>query len=493
MLRGCLGLLVLLGVGEGLAFAQSAPPALLPDATALGDTPGAPAAPDGSGATDQRTEGDGTAKADTTEKADRTDGAGKQPAAADGQKTGQQQDCQTNQQPPPQLSPEEQARLELGRTHRGPCERIFVRGGYLMWWMQDAPASGALVTTGPVGAGGVLGQPGTQALYGESPFNFGMHPGIWVDGGIWLGECRQWGVGLGGFILERQGLGAAFVSDAAGAPLLARPFQNAITNLPSSLTIAAPGVASGAIAVTTDTRFAGGEANLLRNLAHTSYFDVRVLAGFRYLDLTDNLQVLTNSTLLADVPPQLTPNAPTRFPTGTSISIADRFTTRNQLYLGQVGGQIEWGRGPFYVSLQGKVGLGPNHQRSRILGSTTVVTPDQTVTTTPGGLLAVPRTTALPGGNFGRHTTNWFVIVPEVGIDIGVDVTRNLRLAVGYNFLYVNSVVRPGSQVNNVVNPNLVPSSLSFGSPSGPGQPTVLTGQDDFWVHGVRFMLELRF
>ena len=120
---------------------------------------------------------------------------------------------------------------------------------------------------------------------------------------------------------------------------------------------------------------------------------------------------------------------------GTNISVADRFTTRNQLYLGQIGGQVEWGRGPVYVSLQGKVGLGPNHERSRILGSTTVVTPAQAVTTNSGGLLAVPGTAALPGGNFGRHTTNWFVIVPEVGIDIGVDVTRHLRLSAGYPLL----------------------------------------------------------
>jgi hypothetical protein len=178
---------------------------------------------------------------------------------------------------------------------------------------------------------------------------------------------------------------------------------------------------------------------------------------------------------------------------GTVQEIADRFTTRNQAYLGQVGAQLEWSRGPFFVDLLGKVGLGPNHERVRNLGSTTTMVPGGPTTFAQGGVLAVPGTPLVPGGNFGTHTTNWFVIVPEVGVTGGVDVGSHLRLSAGYSFLYINSVARPGTQVNRLVNPVLVPSSNVGISPSGPGQPNVITKQDDFWVHGLRFMLEFRF
>ena len=51
-------------------------------------------------------------------------------------------------------------------------------------------------------------------------------------------------------------------------------------------------------------------------------------------------------------------------------------------------------------------------------------------------------------GNLGRYTTNRFIVVPEVGIEAGLYVTSHIRLAVGYNFLYMTDVARPGRQVD---------------------------------------------
>ena len=83
--------------------------------------------------------------------------------------------------------------------------------------------------------------------------------------------------------------------------------------------------------------------------------------------------------------------------------------------------------------------------------------------------------------------------MPEVGLDVGLQVTDHLRLSAGYSFLYINNVIRPGNQVNLNVNPSLVPSATAFGSPSGAGQPSVLTKTEDFWAHGLRVMIEFRF
>jgi hypothetical protein len=53
---------------------------------------------------------------------------------------------------------------------------------------------------------------------------------------------------------------------------------------------------------------------------------------------------------------------------------------------------------------------------------------------------------------------------------------------VGYDFLFWNDVVRPGSQIDPVVNPNLLPPTI----PGGPNRPAPHTGSTvDLSVHGV--------
>ncbi|MCI0457140.1 MAG: BBP7 family outer membrane beta-barrel protein [Gemmataceae bacterium] len=483
MLRGSLALLVLLGVGEGLASAQATlPPPSLPTAISQEPDPQGGQPPTTLGASPDASRG---TSRDEKGKGDQAAGQPSQPGtcgtAAQGQAT-QGQSC--GSEGGSQLSEEERQRAALRRHHSGPEDRIWVRGGFLLWWLQDAPAPGPLVTTGPAVSAGTLGNPDTTVLFGNDRFDFGDQPGVFLEGGVWLDECHHWGVSASAFLLERQSQGALFQSDGAGVPLLARPFTNAITTQESSLGVSVPGTAAGSIGITTNTQLWGAEANLIRSLQYTPEWDIQVLAGFRYLSLWDDLNIFHNQVLLQTTAGQ---------PAGLNQVVADRFTTRNQLYLGQVGGKIEWARGPVFVGLTGKVGLGPNHQRVRNLGSTTTTTPGVGSASFPGGLLAVPGTPVVPGGNQGVFTTNWFVVVPEVGVEVGLAITERLRVAAGYNFLFINNVARPGSQINRTINPALVPSSVAFGSPSGPGQPSPLTKQDDFWAHGVRVMLELRF
>ncbi|HYT91398.1 MAG TPA: BBP7 family outer membrane beta-barrel protein [Gemmataceae bacterium] len=410
----------------------------------------------------------------------------KQPAADPG-KQGQAQGCQNTQNQNTQNTQnqptEEEKRAALLRLdHSGPCESVWFKGGFLLWWLRSAPPTGPLVTTGGPNAG-ILNNPDTQILLGNDRFNFSGQTGITLEAGVWLDELHQWGLSASGFLLERTSQGTLFQSNAAGVPLLARPFTNVTKTTPSkedSLVVAAPGVAAGTINVWTNTQLWGAELNIFRNLVYTPQWNIHVLAGFRYLDLRDDLNIFQSST---------------RFTDGTT-EVADRFTTRNQLYLGEVGATFEWAQGPFIVDLWSKVGLGPNHERGRNLGETLLPGAANAV---PGGLLALPPTATLsskpglPVGNFGVHRTDWFVIVPEVGLDVGLQVTDHLRLSAGYSFLYINNVIRPGNQVNLNVNPSLVPSATAFGSPSGAGQPSVLTKTEDFWAHGLRVMIEFRF
>jgi hypothetical protein len=492
MLRGCVGLLALLGMGHGLAVAQSslpppAAPAILTGFDAPAGLPTQLPAPGDAG------------KPDPKQPAAPADAAAPKDQAAQPQASqSPQAACQNN----PNQAPNQDMQKALRRTHCGPPELVWLGAGFLLWWTENTPAPGPLVTTGPPGTGGLLGLPTTRTLFGTNRTGYGTTPGIWVDMGTWLDNCHQWGLQLAGFLLERQAQGVTFASDAAGNPLLARPvIFNTTGNPAASVVISQPAMTPGSVAavagtaaksgsidITQNLQFAGWELNLLRNLNYTPGWSFQVLGGFRYLDLYENLNISQSSLFLQSEP--ATSGLPTA---GTVQNIADRFTTRNQAYLGQVGADVAWTRGPFWVDLWGKVGMGPNHERVRILGSTTTMVPGGPTTIAQGGLLALPGTAVVPGGNFGTHTTNWFVVVPEVGANVGVNVGEHVRLSAGYSFLYINSVARPGTQVNRIVNPSLVPSLPAFGSSSGTGQPSVITKQDDFWVHGVRFTLELRF
>ena len=42
----------------------------------------------------------------------------------------------------------------------------------------------------------------------------------------------------------------------------------------------------------------------------------------------------------------------------------------------------------------------------------------------------------------------------------------------GYSFMYWSNVVRPGDQIDRNLNPNLIPTSATFGGPATPRQPT---------------------
>jgi hypothetical protein len=61
---------------------------------------------------------------------------------------------------------------------------------------------------------------------------------------------------------------------------------------------------------------------------------------------------------------------------------------------------------------------------------------------------------------------------------------------VGYNFLYWSNVIRPGNQVDRVINPNLLPPANGLG---GPNRPTFEFHGSDFWAQGVSFGLEFRY
>jgi len=104
----------------------------------------------------------------------------------------------------------------------------------------------------------------------------------------------------------------------------------------------------------------------------------------------------------------------------------------------------------------------------------------------PAGLLALAT-------NSGRSSRNDFAIVPEISANLGLRITERLTLFGGYSFMYWSSVVRPGDQIDRRLNPNLIPTSGTFGGPAIPALPAVPFRTTDYWAQGMMWGLEFRY
>ena len=84
-------------------------------------------------------------------------------------------------------------------------------------------------------------------------------------------------------------------------------------------------------------------------------------------------------------------------------------------------------------------------------------------------------------------------MVPEVKVQVGYDVTNNIRVFAGYDFLYVSDVVRPGNQIDPRVNFSQQAAPVGGGALVGPALPAAQFNHTDFWAHGVNVGLQFRY
>ncbi len=357
-------------------------------------------------------------------------------------------------------------KVDLKDDHIGPVDRFWFRGEYLHWWTRNGPLRSPLLITGD--------SSGT-VLLGNSDLDYGGQSGGRLTAGLWLDDLHQLGIEASAFALNRPTVSQAVSSDANGNPALARPFLSAsvpgANPTPSALTIAAPGLLTGGMSISSSSRLWGTEANFVRNLFDDLHLSGSLLFGFRYLSLEEDLQINQTSNVIAagNLDGLLSPFVGFASPG----SVSDSFRTQNYFYGGQIGGRLGWRQGIWAVDVETKVALGTNHEAVNILGSTTPAGAMQSI---PGGFLAL-------APNSGHQAANWFVVVPEVGVQVGCQLSRHWRAQVGYDFLYINSVVRPGNQVNPTVNPGFVPPAPLV--PAGPREPQPVFRQSDYWAHGI--------
>ena len=367
--------------------------------------------------------------------------------------------------------------------------RAWVTFDYLLGFSKSQNAAFPFVTTSAPLAGGVLGNTSTLVLHSRTDLGTDVTNGGRITAGFWRDEARRYGYYMSGFFTEYKSNVFATGSDSTGQPLLARPFVNAATGNPDVLLVSFPTFLSGRVQVEAGTQVFGAEGGPIINLYRSCpdemcLWNVNLLTGFRYLGLHERLNIDQSSTLVGNSTAVFDGKL---YGAGAVIGVSDRFDAHNNFYGGQLGLNTELRMNNWYVNATGKVAIGVVNQRLDIDGTSTLTGAGKSeVSVIRAGLYA-------NATNNGRYSQDKFAVVPEVGVNLGYTWRSWLTTSVGYNFLYINSVVRPSEQYSTTINPAVVPLSSGYGANNGVTTPNPAGNTTDFFFHSINFTVAVRY
>jgi Putative beta barrel porin-7 (BBP7) len=368
------------------------------------------------------------------------------------------------------------------------------RANYLLWSVRSAPVRVPIVTTGnpnvgfdpnmldTVNTAGAIGQPGTQVLLGGNSQSFSPASGMRLTLGAWIDDHQRLGLEGNAFVLQSLTSRFAAASNDNGSPPLYFPIFSGIADAERAIPIADPlrGF-SGNVAVTSTLELWGAEANVLCTIYRTPALDFSLLAGFRYLDLSENLNIhnTTRDLLFGNV-----------------TIINDSFHTSNQFYGGQFGARLSAQLDRLSLEITGKLAVGSAHQVVDIEGN---------ITQLGANVLVPPGPGTFPGGlyaqstNIGPHNANPvsvpFMALPSLEFHLAYRLTERISAFAGYDILSLTQVVRPGNQINHNVNlsQSAVLDPNGVGTLVGPAQPAPVVNRSDFWAQGISIGLEFQY
>jgi hypothetical protein len=379
---------------------------------------------------------------------------------------------------PPECGGPDSAFVQAGCDQccdKGPCFSFGAQ--YLLWWIR-AQSYPPLVTSGDSldFIPGALGQPHTTVLLDGSDTGNTQHSGGRISVGYGIERCDYcMSVDASFFALAQRGTSRGFASDGSpGSVSLSRPFFNVITNVEDADPVALTNVSSGRIQVDLSSRLYGGDANLRWHLWQSELYGQRavILFGGRFLALDEGLSINETSK---DLPGLGVP--------GNTFNATESFGTRNRFSGGQIGGEYQWYYGPFSFTAVGKVAIGDVEE--------TITNNAFISVTEASGLVTSSRDRALyiGPGNAGSFSRSHFSVAPEGDFQLGIDFNEYVRLTVGYTYLYISQVARPGSQIDRNVNVQPVGTPAAF--VPAPGTPVIQSTH--FWAQGLDVGLRLSF
>jgi hypothetical protein len=348
--------------------------------------------------------------------------------------------------------------------------RFSISAEALVWWFKDSPAPVPLVTDG------IVGQPGTKTFLGGQDLDTGANPGFRLTAGYAFTE--RWGAEGSFFYIPSSSTSQSKSSSGQlGSTDLIVPYIDAGSGLETGTEISFAPIYRGSATETLSNSLMGADLNATYAFAPSGPWRVDLLGGFRWLRLHETYTLTTSSPFIPPFPQDI-------------WNTTDEFDTINNFYGAQAGvrARFDWGR--FFTSATVKFAMGAMVQQANISGS--LVTNDFTnfgpTLTFSGGYFALP-------SNIGSYSRTVFAVVPEVGLNLGFQITRWMSVYAGYTFLYTNNVIRPGNQISRTINPNQSTSYTEnpLAAPQPPAQPSFRFNSSDFWAQGVNVGLMFRF
>lgn len=424
------------------------------------------------------------------------------------------------------------------------CPSVFhVDAEYLLWWAKKSPITNPLLTSTTQAAPisffsyGAIPDANTTLVFGDNNMSYhtlqGLRFGFGYDlNNVWELEARGFFTfkrtstfGVNG---DANGNPPLFVPQINVEPLFLVPVGNTGVTIKSFGTTGAgfptsfngniddqfvgdtfgvgPVFVNGFFRAISSMDLWGTDVSAVAHLNLDSPWRVDVRAGFRMARLDESLDIIEG-----------TQNATTNINTGFDylggIFVAagsqhiedDSFRTHNQFYGAQIGATVErdWGRFSFQAELD--LSIGGTTQDLEIAGATRVnptagdITPVGSTTGTGSTIIPYVPVSNFGGiftnpANIGHHDRAVISVLPEADFKLGYDLTSYLRLTVGWTFMYWSNVIRPGQQLDLLVNQSWTPSGGGFNNTfSGNAYPRVLMQQSDFWVQGLDIGAEFRF
>ncbi len=340
-----------------------------------------------------------------------------------------------------------------------------------------------LATTSPAGtAQGVAGRlPGATTLIGDEKLGGDWRHGGEVRLGWWLMDGQF--LSLEGHFLATEteethfNATSTFTTGSTGF-ILARPYFDLVANAEDARILAFDNFNNGQATVDLDgsididTRSDYQSGGLM--LRHVLWADFErnsrldFIGGYRFLRIDEELNIRDR---------QFTP------PFGLVPAVlnerSDMFATENQFHGGEIGLDANVYEDNWTFQLWGKCAFGNTHQTLDIDGSQTISSGGAS-NTTPGGLLAQP-------SNIGHFSHDEFAIIPEAAVRVQYSLYNNFRIFAGYRMLYITEVLRPGDQIDRVINE----TQFGGGALAGEARPAASFNGTSAWIQGIDAGIEI--
>jgi hypothetical protein len=338
----------------------------------------------------------------------------------------------------------ERAPERSGLNVCGPAGRLWLGAGLELAWMKPAQAP-ALLRAGSANG---------PVAYGGERLAMPMQAGLSIAGGFWMDQEHSRGFDASLLLLPSAGSNSAIVSN--GAALLLPTAGGGAFPLADPVAGSA-----GAFQAGFSTRFTSADVNYRNNLLCTPDARLDALVGYRFADVGDNGSIYGKRL----------------GPDGEIVRFRDDISARNQFHGGQIGLAGEYRIDRWFIGGTGKIAFGAVFTDTDLEGKFRV-----NGTVVPVGFYARP-------GVNGPLEHSHFAVMPAVGLTLGRQVGEHSRVTLGYNFLYLNNIIRAA----DVIDP--APTGLNSNPQAPLAAATVRRDAaiSDFWVQALNLGFEWRY